>query len=184
MENSGNSTRYIISGMFSPPTLGKNHAPNQQNHMQQVNIQAAGLVREPGFWDQSSSCLCQEAFMGTECKLLPCLVQEWIDVHWKIHFLPVAKELLNLCLASMEMNIPRKSPELLTFLSSWQYWRSYFLSWAGFLLIFPHSPGAGDKVPLQPPTMTSKALRDRHDQSLFLWHSWAWMPCHLGKKGL
>lgn len=53
--------------------------------------------------------------MGTKCNLLPCLAQEWMDVNGKVHFLPVSKELLNLCLASMENNIPRKIPGLLTF---------------------------------------------------------------------
>lgn len=54
--------------------------------------------------------------MGTTCYLLPCIVEEWVDVNRKISFLPVKKELLNLGLASMQTNMPRKIPELLTFL--------------------------------------------------------------------
>lgn len=54
--------------------------------------------------------------MGTKGNLLPCLVEEWIDVNRKINFLPVRKELFSLCLASMQTNIPRKIPERLTFL--------------------------------------------------------------------
>ena len=122
VENCRTSPRQILSvTIYQHKTLGIRHLENIQarKNMEGEKVQAVDLVRDAGFGKQSSNYVCQEALMQTKCNLLPYMVYKSINNNnkKKIHFLPVSKGLLNLCLASMYMNIHMLRPELLTCLN-------------------------------------------------------------------